>query len=92
MTLSWIAVSAKGMTLDAVLDLRFWPRRRSFCAERRYDLLARIPYLPDVVWALMEGRTMDQITEGGIALSMRQAWQAVASHFETRTNTSQQME
>lgn len=58
----------------------------TFCAERGYALLARIPYLPSVVRALTEGRTMDEIEDGGIGSSVRQAWQAVVAHFHNSTD------
>ena len=51
----------------------------TFCAERGYALLARIPYLPSVVWALTQGRTMDEIEDGGIGSSVRQAWAGVVA-------------
>ena len=57
----------------------------TFCAARRYALLARIPYLPSVVWALTEGRTMDEIEDGGVAGSVRQAWQAVVARLSSHT-------
>lgn len=55
----------------------------TFCNERSYPVLARIPYLPSVVWALTEGRTMDEVEDGGVADAIRQAWRAVAAHFST---------
>jgi MinD superfamily P-loop ATPase len=64
----------------------------TFCAERRYPMLARIPYLPAVVWALTEGRTMDEIEDGGVANSVRQAWRAVAARFSSYDGAIQQME
>ena len=55
-------------------------------------MLARIPYLPAVVWALTEGRTMDEIEDGGVANSVRQAWRAVAARFSSYDGAIQQME
>ena len=52
----------------------------TFCNEQGYPVLARIPYLPSVVWALAEGRTMDEVEDGGIADAIRRAWRAVAAH------------
>jgi MinD superfamily P-loop ATPase len=59
----------------------------TFCEERHYPLLARIPYLPSVVFALTAGRTMDEIEDGGVADAVRQAWGAVVAHFDSLSDT-----
>lgn len=64
----------------------------TFCGERGYPLLARIPYLPSVVHALVAGRTMDEIDDGGVADSVRHAWQSVTAYFNALSDPIQQME
>jgi MinD superfamily P-loop ATPase len=82
-----------GVVLNkADLDLGLAGLIETLCEDRGYPLLARIPYLPDVVWALTEGRTMDQIEAGGIAKSLQRAWQAVTSQVTARASTNQHME
>ena len=70
-----------GVVLNkADLDATLADFIENFCSERGYPVLARIPYLPAVVWALTEGRTLDEVEDGGVADAIRQAWQAVAAH------------
>jgi MinD superfamily P-loop ATPase len=54
----------------------------ALCVERGYPVLARIPYEPAVVRALVEGRTLDSVVESGIAEAIRQAWQAATSSLD----------
>lgn len=49
-----------------------------FCAERRYPVIARLPFTPAVVEALVGGRCMVEVTAHGFAESVRSAWTAVA--------------
>ncbi|MDQ2078941.1 ATP-binding protein [Xanthobacteraceae bacterium Astr-EGSB] len=82
-----------GVVLNkADLDLPLAGFVETFCAERGYPLLARIPYLPAVVQALTEGRTMDEVDEGGVADSVHSAWETVAAQFKSSSEAIQQVE
>jgi MinD superfamily P-loop ATPase len=82
-----------GVVLNkADLDLALAGFIESFSAERRYPLLARIPHSPSVVWGLTEGRAMDEIEDDGVAESVRQAWQEVATRLGLPAGAIQPME
>lgn len=55
----------------------------ALCTERGYPVLARIPYEPAVVRALVDGETLDSVAESGIAEGIRQAWRAVTSSLDS---------
>jgi len=53
----------------------------ALCEKRRYPVLAHIPYEPAIVRALVEGRTLNQVRENGVADAVGQAWRRVLSQI-----------
>lgn len=47
------------------------------CWERDIPILARIPFSPAVVRALLATKTLDQVEEDGIAAALESSWKAV---------------
>jgi MinD superfamily P-loop ATPase len=73
----------------ADLNLALADEVGALCAERGYPVLARIPYEPAVVRALVEGRTLDSVTENGIADGIKHAWQTVISSLGRKEKCQQ---
>jgi MinD superfamily P-loop ATPase len=51
----------------------------TFCHERDHDVVARLPYDPTFVHAMVQGHTVTEYTDGDPARQIRQAWDAILS-------------
>jgi len=49
----------------------------AFCDERGYPVIARVPFCPAIVDALVAGRRLTDVTDDGVADIVRSAWAAV---------------
>lgn len=63
----------------ADLDAHMSAEIERFCDARGYPVAARLPFTPAVVEALVEGRSMAEVTANGIANSVRAAWADILS-------------
>ena len=71
----------------ADLDRDHAAKVEALCRERGYPVLARIPFEPAVMQALVNGRTLLDVSEAGVAAAITDAWNTLLPCAERARQT-----